>query len=317
MLRRDVVKAAIRHEDVGETPYFVVFTGDAEPAVKAVYGGDQVDIAIGNYATRSVSAPWWGWDITDPAYQQPDCPGYMPATRGYGSYEGFAEHLKWMRENSDLYILVCIYGIHFEKAYFARGFENFLADMAGEPEFAQELCDTIIRKNLVMLENMLSFADVDGVLLGSDWGSQRAPLMSLASWQRMIMPGEQAMYDQVRQSGKDLWVHSCGHIVPLIPDLVRMGLQVLNPIQPEAMDIAMLKRDFGDKLAFWGGISTQQTLPYGTPEEVRRETLQVAKMMGQHGGYITSPAQDVQGDVPIYNIKALVEACREASGRRG
>ena len=109
------------------------------------------------------------------------------------------------------------------------------------------------------------------MLLGSDWGSQRGLLMSPAAWDDMIRPGEQAEYDLIHSYGKDAWVHSCGNIEPLIGRLIEMGLDVLNPLQPEGMDIARIKRDYGGKLAFWGGISTQKTLPYGSPDEVRSE----------------------------------------------
>ena len=162
-----------------------------------------------------------------------------------------------------------------------------------------------------MLENFLNLPEIDGVLLGSDWGSQRGLLMSAAVWDDLIRPGEQAEYDLVHAYGKDVWVHSCGDVQELVPRLVEMGLDVLNPVQPECMDIAELKRSFGHKLTFWGGISTQQTLPFGTPEEVRIEARRVRDLMGAGGGYILSPAQGIQGDVPPANIVALLEVARE------
>jgi uroporphyrinogen decarboxylase len=106
-------------------------------------------------------------------------------------------------------------------------------------------------------------------------------------------------------------VHSCGNIEKLIPSLVEMKLDVLNPIQPEAMDIAKLKLQYGDKLTFWGGISTQQTLPYGTPDAVRSEARGVRELMSRNGGYIFSPAQSIQADVPVENILALLEVARK------
>ena len=86
---------------------------------------------------------------------------------------------------------------------------------------------------------------------------------------------------------------------------------MLNPVQPEAMDIAKLKRLYGDRLAFWGGISTQRTLPYGTPEEVKAEARAVRRLMAEGGGYILSPAQSIQSDVPVENMLALLEVARE------
>ena len=91
-----------------------------------------------------------------------------------------------------------------------------------------------------------------------------------------------------------------------------MGVDVLNPIQPECMDIAQLKKDFGTAMTFWGGISTQKTLPYGTPAQVKAEVNETTKMMSQNGGYILSPSQSIQIDVPIENIMALIEAAKGA-----
>jgi uroporphyrinogen decarboxylase len=196
-------------------------------------------------------------------------------------------------------------------AELARGFENFLADIGAEPAFARRLLSAIIDRNLAMMENFIALDEIDGVLMGSDWGSQLDTLMSVDIWDDLIRPGEQKMYDLVRSAGKEVWIHSCGNIRRLIPRLIDMGVQVLNPIQPEAMDIAELKRSFGDRLAFWGGISTQKTLPYGTPDEVRAEARQVRNLLAQGGGYVFSPAQSIQSDVPVPNILALLEVARE------
>ena len=115
----------------------------------------------------------------------------------------------------------------------------------------------------------------------------------------------------IHSYGKDVWVHSCGCIDVLLPRLIEMKLDVLNPVQPECMDIARLKAEFGDRITFWGGISTQKTLPFGTPDEVRAECRRVRDMMSRGGGYIYSPAQSIQGDVPVRNIQALLEVARE------
>jgi uroporphyrinogen decarboxylase len=101
-----------------------------------------------------------------------------------------------------------------------------------------------------------------------------------------------------------------GNVEQIILDLVEMGVDVLNPVQPEVMDIYKIKEKYGDKITFWGGISTQQTLPYGTPEEVKQETDEVITKMSKGGGYIASPAQAIQGDVPVENMIALLETCQ-------
>jgi uroporphyrinogen decarboxylase len=164
---------------------------------------------------------------------------------------------------------------------------------------------------MVMLENILDCEEIDGVLLGSDWGSQTGPLMSPDTWDELIRPGEQREYDLLHAAGKDVWVHSCGCITPLIPRLIEMGLDGLNPVQPECMDIKALKQEHGSKLTFWGGLSTQRTLPFGSPDDVRREAREVRNMMSAGGGYIFAPAQAIQGDVPLANIQAVLDVARE------
>jgi uroporphyrinogen decarboxylase len=115
-----------------------------------------------------------------------EAPRSIPGVRGSGSYSQFRDQLKLLRDHSGKYILVIVFGSHFEKANNARSIENFLADMAGEPEFAQKLLDRIIEKNMVMLDNILGCPEIDGVLLGSDWGSQQDLLMSPETWEAMI-----------------------------------------------------------------------------------------------------------------------------------
>jgi len=309
MNRRQLVKDAIAHKNTERVPYCIGFTRAARDAFIQETGCHSDEAFLDNDVIRTWP-PWWGWDNLGPEWKEMDPPAALPGVKGNGSYNDFRDKLKMLRDHSDKYILVMIYGSHFEKANNARSIENFLADMAGEPAFAQKLLDRIIDRNMVMLENFLGCPEIDGVLLGSDWGSQLDLLMSPDTWENMIRPGEQREYDLVHGYGKDVWVHSCGCITKAIPSLIEMGLDVLNPVQPECMDLEMLKRDFGDKLAFWGGISTQQSLPYGTPDEVRAEARRVRDLMSQDGGYILAPAQELQDDVPIENVMALIDVAK-------
>lgn len=310
MDRRQIVKAAIAHQQTDRIPYCISFTPDGEQRLKELIGEQSAADFVDNDVIQ-VNAPWWDWRGLGAEWHQPEIPLTAARVVGNGSYKDFFEHTKMLRDKTDKYILVMIYGSHFEKAYFSRGIENFLADMAGEPEFARKLLSRIIDKNMVMLENFLCASEVDGVLLGSDWGTQLDLIMSPDTWQELIRPGEQREYDLVHSYGKNVWVHSCGNIQKIIPSLIEMGLDVLNPVQPEAMDLATLKRAYGNRLTFWGGISTQRALPYGTPDEVKTETRRVRSLMSQGGGYILAPAQEIQGDVPAANIMALIEAAKE------
>ena len=310
MTSRERVRAAIDHELTDRPPQMIMFCGDAAELLAPHMGGKTLDEFVDNDVVM-IWPVWWQWHELGADWYGMDVPTSPEKVRGFGNYDTFFDNVKELADRTGKYVLLGIYGSHFEKAYFSRGIENFLADMCGHPEFARGLLQRIVDRNMVMLEAMLTAGEIDGVLLGSDWGTQLDLLMSPAIWDDMIRPGEQREYDLIHSFGKDVWIHSCGCIDKLAGRLVEMGVDVLNPVQPECMDIAALKRDFGDKLAFWGGISTQTVLPFGTPDEVRAEARRVRDLMGAGGGYIFSPSQDLQADVPAENMLALLEVARE------
>lgn len=329
MTRIEKVKAAIAHQTTPGIPSCIHLDGDGQKKYfdqlfeKYVQGElrqkyeagllsktHAIYYGIGNHVL-TVGCPWWDWYDLPESYQDFDAPAELPKTIGRGSYEEFARQIQSIKENTDAYVLVTIWGSHFEKAYFARGIENFLADLAGEPEYAKRLLDFIIHKNMVMLENIVHIPGIDGILLGSDWGSQKDLLMSPNIWRELIRPGEEKEYKLIHDAGLDVWVHSCGDIRRIMPDLAEMGVDVLNPLQPECMDIAEIKENFGHKIAFWGGISTQDILPFGTVEQVQEETKRVAALLSQSGGYITAPSQEVQKDVPFENLCMMIDTAKE------
>ena len=121
------------------------------------------------------------------------------------------------------------------------------------------------------------------------------------------------MYDVFRSAGKYVSIHSCGDVDELLDDLVGIGLNCFNPFQPEVMDVAALLRKYRGRLAFYGGLSTQRTLPYGSVAEVRRETRRLIEM-GEAGGYILAPAHSVEGDVPIENMLAFINETLNQKG---
>jgi uroporphyrinogen decarboxylase len=312
MTRREAVIAAIEHRETGCVPYCFDFTPEAEGKLKAHYGCEDLAERIGN-CVRDVPGVWWTFtESPEEVRRRPEPPARLPEIIGRGSYEVMQEAIARLRETTDAFLLVRFYASLFEKAWFWRGMENLLADMILQEEWCEAFFERIVTADLAALEMMLA-ADVDGVLLGCDWGSQQALLMSPALWRKYIGPRHARMFRKIREAGKYAFLHSCGNIYDVLPDVVKMGVQVLNPAQPECMDIGKLKDECGERLTFWGGVSTQQTLPYGTPEQVRAETRAVAARLGRGGGYILAPAQGVQGDVPVENIVAMIE---EAQGLR-
>lgn len=331
MLKRELVAQAVAHQNSGRVPYCIHLVPEAyelygdqllkdypnkevQDDLKAglINKEQAICLSIGNHMLN-VGTAWWEWDYghTDPAYQDPyDVPAMMPPILLVGDNEKIFVQAKYIREKYGVYIISLIFANHWEKAYFIRGLENFLADIAGAPEFAAELLQYITDNNMECLRKTVACPDYDAILLGSDWGTQRDLIMSVKSWRELIRPGQQVQFDLIRSAGKKVMVHSCGDIVKILDDLTEMGVDILNPVQPECMDLAFLKENYGDKLTFWGGISTQDTLPYGTPEDVRRETERVIRLMSEGGGYITCSSQEIQTDVPYENLKALIDTAK-------
>jgi len=309
MTKREIVMSAINHEDIGRLPYCFDLTQEAANKLKEYYGCEDVADHIGN-CLRYVPAPWWQFVNVPDDQLEPDVPSRMPDVQGIGSFETMKQSLQDLRETTDAFLLMTFWASLFEKAWFLRGMENLLVDMLVHEEYCEALFELTVQSDLKMLDMVLS-AEVDGVLLGCDWGSQEALLMSPEMWHKYIGPRHARMFQRIREAGRIPILHSCGNIRAVLPDVVEMGVQVLNPFQPECMDIGAIKDEFGDDLCFWGGISTQQTLPYGTPQEVQEETRQVAARIGKGGGYILAPAQAIQEDVPLKNILAMIEVAQE------
>ena len=109
-------------------------------------------------------------------------------------------------------------------------------------------------------------------------------------------------------------IHSCGKIDEILPDLIDCGLDVFNPFQPEVMDVFEVKKKYGDHLSFYGGISTQRTLPFGTAEQVKEEVKRLLDIVGENGGYIASPAHAIPADAKTENIVAMIDALKEFNG---
>lgn len=329
MNKREIVKQALRCDKDGFVPYSINLTeqGYAIYGDKLIsdYGNEKIKkdyktgrlnlreaatLSIGNHIIY-LDIPWWDWTNLPPEFSEEDTPKTLPDTIGKGSYEDFFEKASYLKETQDAYLLVTIWGSHWEKAYFSRGIENFLYDLAADPDWCKLLLDMIIRKNLVMLENILTCPEIDGILLGSDWGTQNDLLMSPDCFRSLIKGGEKQEYELIKKYRKNVFVHSCGNVTRIMDDLVELGVECLNPIQPECMDIYGIKEKYGNKMAFYGGISTQRTLPFGTPQEVEAEARRVIEAMSKNGGYITAPSQEIQEDVPYENLCALINTAKQ------
>lgn len=217
-------------------------------------------------------------------------------------------------ENIDGFRVFSIGFSLYERAWTLRGMENLMMDFRVNPEFAHALLDAIADFNVAAVREAVKY-DIDAVYFGDDWGQQRGLQMGYPMWREFILPRLQRMYGAVREAGKVVMIHSCGDVDELFDDLIAAGLNCFNPFQPEVMDVEALMRQYHGRLAFHGGLSTQRTLPYGTPDDVRRETRRLLEL-GRDGGYIFAPAHAVEGDVPLENMLAFVEVLHAQPGWR-
>ena len=151
---------------------------------------------------------------------------------------------------------------------------------------------------------------VDMIWLGDDIGQQSGLLMSPRHWRRFLKPRMAELIAQIKSINPAVRVayHTDGCVYKLIPELIEIGIDVLNPVQPAAMDCARLKREWGRELCFWGSMDEQHTLPFGTPDDVRAEVRDRVSVLGAGGGLILGPTHHVQLDTPLENFWAMVEA---------
>jgi uroporphyrinogen decarboxylase len=198
-----------------------------------------------------------------------------------------------------------------ETAGALRGLPRLLMDLIEDPDLADRILEIPYRYHLAAAKRMVRMG-VDMIWVGDDVGTQRGMMISPACWRRFLKPRMARFISEIRALNPRLKVayHSDGDIRPIIPELIEIGVDVLNPIQPACMNPAEIARLFGDRLCLWGTIDEQRTLPFGAPEDVRREVLLRIETAGKNGGLILGPTHHVQLDTPMENFRAMVEAIR-------
>jgi uroporphyrinogen decarboxylase len=199
----------------------------------------------------------------------------------------------------------------FERAWSLRGLEQFLMDIALDCGFASELLERITEIQLVLIRRYLELG-VDGGYFGDDYGAQKGLIISPATWRQFFKPRLERLFAPFRERGLPVIMHSDGQIQKIIPDLVEIGLTALNPVQPEVLEHAWLAENYGGKLAFYGGISTQTVLPSGSPEQVREAVRACRKQLAPQGtGLLLAPSHRMMMDIPMENVEALLKAFAE------
>ncbi len=253
---------------------------------------------------------------------------YLPAMRSFTSLAQFESYPfptfeeEWRRQpaaesirrfhSRDLAVGGGMATTIFEVAWQMRGMEELLLDFQLRPDLAAYLLDKVteVRRSQA---RFFALHDVDVLILGDDVSMQTGMMMSPTTW-RHWFKGRMAGIIEVARAvkpGLPIFYHSDGNPEAIIPDLIEIGVTILNPIQPECIDPVMVKERYGDRLALWGTIGTQTTMPFGTPDEVRAEVKHRIETVGRGGGLVLGPTHSLEPDVPWENIVALYEAIEE------
>jgi uroporphyrinogen decarboxylase len=338
--RQATVYAAIRHEPTAAVPYCLRYDEavDGHAAGRALdeyYGGRHWRDYLRNYLCLSAGAvdgkfgpapggfrqcvygSTWQVDqkpvhLVAPALPQPTLRGFkFPAAERLfpGDWERAARAR--IAQSPDCFQVGAIgYGL-WERAWALRGFSEALMDLAAEPEFFRDLLAALTEHQLELLDRVLALP-IDGLMFSDDYGAQQGVLMGPDRWREFIKPPLARLYARVKAAGKVVIAHCCGSAYDLIPDLIEIGLDVLESVQPEArhMDPYRLKDEFGDRLTFWGGLGSQSLVPHGAPGEVRAEIGRLVPHMTRGGGYILATSKALQDDTPAANAAAIVEEFR-------
>ncbi len=227
------------------------------------------------------------------------------------------DRARYLYQNSDYAIMGHFGGSILEAGQGLRGWERFMIDLARGGPFLEAFLERLTEVHLADLARYLDAVGpyIQIIVMGDDLGTQHGPQISPQTYRRWIKPCHTRIYGYVHQHYPEVYVflHSCGGIYPLIPDLIEAGVQILNPVQISAagMDPVRLKREFGADLTFWGGgCDTQHTLPHGTPAEVAAEVKRLLDIFAPGGGYVFNQVHNIQADVPPENIVAMLETAR-------
>jgi len=248
-------------------------------------------------------------DIDKYQFPDPEAPGYLDYTT-FLVNEGYAK---------DRIVTGYHFCTLFERAYILRGFEDFLMDLMGENEsfFEDEvisLLDRITDFHVALAKRYVKL----GVNCGrtvDDYGMQTSMLIAPDLWRRVFKPRLAKIFAVYRNAGLPMIHHSCGNITEIIGDLAEIGMNVLNPIQPKALDIKALAAQHGEKITFFGGICNQEILPLGTPSEIDDNVREVTAILGKNGRYVIAPSNGIGPDVPLENVKAFMDAAQKYRSR--
>lgn len=336
MQKREIVTRALNFREIPYVPWHFKFTAEAREKVLNYLADRDIEEYLQNHILELGDDVGFFKHLGDDLYQDVfgviwdrsidkdigNVRGYLlpePSLKGYAFPDPrdkryFKDIPGKIEKYGDRFRLYAIGFSLFERAWTMRGMENLLTDFCINPDFVHELMESITQYNLEQIDEALKY-DIDGIELGDDWGQQRGLIMGYDMWKEFIYPYLKRTYKFIKDRGKYVFIHSCGDVDELFDDLVEIGVDCFNPFQPEVMDVRALMKHYHKKLSFWGGLSIQRILPYGSAGDVIRETRGLIEA-GREGGYIFAPSHAVEGDAPVENIIAFIETAVSQQGFR-
>lgn len=294
------------HETIGDYMKYV-YVGAADGFSPVTENGlvrDEFGILWKKGENTREIGDWGG--IAQPPLKEPTLKGYhFPDPFAAGRFDAAK---KESEKANGRFVTLHLDGL-FDFAWHLRGFEQLMMDFACEEEFVKELLDRSLEYILDLIQTIPSC--VDGIRFGEDWGQQKGLLMGERLWRKFLKPRLKEMYAAAKNRGFHVLIHSCGDIAELFPDLIEMGVEAINPIQPEVMDVSFLKREYGKDVTLYGGMGCQSTIPLLKPEDVVKEAEE-RKALFDGGRYIFGPSGAIPTESPIENVVALVEFARKS-----
>ncbi len=336
MTPREIVLEQVRHGETGEVPYALPFEESVGGRLDQWFGSPDWRRRLKKYIVgvaavdtnrqdpldaTHVRDPYGGvwrtdlrpWHLEETPLSGPTLDDYtFPDPEEFFRSDLKERAFRTCEENRDLFRIAHLGWGLFERSWNLRGFENVLMDAVLAPDFFEEMLDRLTDLYLAFIR-YTGDLPVDAIMFGDDWGDQRGVIIGPDRWRQFLKPRWARLYEAAHDAGKIVIHHSCGSVADIMPDIIEIGMDVLESVQPEAagMDPYELKRKWGDKITFWGGLGSQSTIPFGTPEEIRSEVRSLRREMSHGGGYILAPAKPLQPETPTENAAALVEVFAE------
>jgi uroporphyrinogen decarboxylase len=233
-----------------------------------------------------------------------------------GRIKGLKERTKYLYEHTDYALCLDTVGLGmFETTWMVRGLENFLCDIMIDPKFAHTLLEKISEHKIALYKNILGEIGeyIQAVFVSDDLGTQKAPMMSMDVYRKVLKPHHKQIWKAVKGfTDAKLFFHSCGSVYQYIPDLIEMGIDILNPVQASAagMETHKLKNEFGKYISFWGAVDQQTVISVGSPLDVQNEVRKRINDLAIGGGYVVAPSHNLQADVIPQNIISMAKAAK-------